>query len=83
MKKYPETCFLKTIKLSFLQRKRCKVGMGVQTTDRKIGLGEFEGKEAEGGREGGGGEEGERERKKNNYLLQEVVVKISLYVQEI
>lgn len=36
-----------------MQRKRCRVGMGVQTTDRKIGLGECEGKEAEGGREGG------------------------------
>lgn len=62
MKKYPETCFLKTIKLSFLQRQRCKVGMGVQTTDRKIGLGEFEGKEAEGGRWRGRGRE--REEKK-------------------
>ena len=38
--------------------------MGVQTTDRKIGLGEFEGKEAEGGREVEGKREREREKKK-------------------
>ena len=50
------------------------MGWGVQTTDRKTGVGEFEGKEVEGEREGG---------RKKNYLLQEVVVKISLCIQEV
>ena len=50
------------------------MGWTGQTSDRKTGVGEFEGKEVEGEREGG---------RENNYLLQEVVIKISLCIQEV
>lgn len=42
MKKYSEACFTKTIKPSFLQRKKMRGGVGDSWEGRHVG--EFEGK---------------------------------------